>query len=320
MADETPGTQPPRGAPHDNASVAARLAALPQTASAEAFTVAANGFEFSGYRAEPAVPEPRLGVAVLVHGWPQYASCWEGAAALLLSAGVPILAYDQRGYSPGARPDAVEDYDVSHLVADLAAVTEACGLARFHLVGHDWGGVMGWPFAAAHPDRLLTLTSVSTAHTLAHGRRMKEDPEQYARMEYLRKIRHHPEEFSAAMLRDGGARLAAFYEDAIPADVVGSYLERFSEPGVFDAVLKYYRALGSREPMPATPITVPTLYVWGSEDVAFTRGAAELTGEYVEAPYRFVEIAGGSHWLPEQHPDTVAEAVLAHVREHSGGA
>jgi pimeloyl-ACP methyl ester carboxylesterase len=310
-------TAAPAGHPHDNASVANRLAALPQTARAEVFTQSANGLEFSGYRAEPAAPDPGLGVAVLVHGWPQYASCWEDVAGTLLAAGMPVLAYDQRGYSPGARPEAVEDYDVRHLVADLDALTAALGIERFHLVGHDWGGVMGWAYAAAHPERLETFTSVSSAHTLAHGQRMKEDEDQYARMEYLRKIRHHPEEFSAAMLRDGGARLASFYQDAIPAPVVASYLERFAQPGVFDAVLKYYRALGSADPLPTTPITVPTLYVWGSEDIAFTRGAAELTGEFVEGPYRFAELTGASHWLPEERPDAVAEAVLAWVREHA---
>src|SRR5699024_5890934 len=115
---------------------------------------------------------------------------------------------------------------------------------------------------------------------------------------------------------DGGARLAAMYEEAIDADRVRSYVERFSQPGMMEAALKYYRALGQDPGASLTGITVPTLYVWGSEDLAFSRGAAELSGEHVDADYRFVEVPGATHWLPEQEPGVVSGAVMDWIREH----
>lgn len=329
------------GCPFDNASVAARL-------GGETFTTQVDDLVFDGFRvagADPATtttgfpgaeasgasgaePAPASGagesatadgsrpVAVLVHGWPQFAACWEDTARALVDSGIDVIAYDQRGYSPGARPGEVEDYTVERLVADLHALVRAWGLTRFHLVGHDWGGVLGWQYAAQHPEDLVTFTSVSSAHTLAHGRRMKEDPDQYERMHYMRQIRKDPAGVEARMLADGGRRLAAIYGDAVSPERVQSYVDRFSEPGVLAAALAYYRALGLGHTPQLAPITVPTLYVWGSEDLAFSRGAAELTGDYVEADYRFVEIPGASHWLPEQEPRVVSGAVIDWIREH----
>lgn len=93
----------PAGFPHDNASVAQRL-------GGEAFSVQARGFTFDGFRAEPAVAANGAPTVVLVHGWPQFASCWEEVSGTLLDQGFEVVAFDQRGYSPGARPGDVEDY------------------------------------------------------------------------------------------------------------------------------------------------------------------------------------------------------------------
>jgi pimeloyl-ACP methyl ester carboxylesterase len=293
------------GSPHDNASVAARL-------GGQAITIAARGCTFSAYSAQPRsgdAPTSPLPV-LMVHGWPQFATCWEGVAQCLLAAGHAVHAYDQRGYSPGARPQQVELYRLHELVADLRAIADALGLARFHLVGHDWGGIVGWAFTAMHPDRLATYTAVSTSHPKAHAQRMNEDPEQHRRMQYLRNIQEKPERTRDHYLGNGGLRLDAIYENAIPADVRRSYIARLCEPGVMDAVLKYYRAMGLGEEAPMTPITVPTQYIWGSGDVAFTRDAALLTADYVEGDYRFLPLEGATHWLPEERAEDVAQAIL----------
>ncbi|MYM19216.1 alpha/beta fold hydrolase [Brevibacterium sp. 5221] len=343
MADRHDSQRPALGAPHDNASVAARLGGEP-------FELPARGLAFAGYRASPgtgvpgaaeahspaaprtAAPgvgahgtgahgaaEARPGAALpvlLVHGWPEFAAGWEATARELLAAGYEVAAYDQRGYSPGARPDDVRAYDVAELVADMAAVAQGLGWERFHLVGHDWGGIVGWAFAAVHPERLASFTSAASAHPEAHGRRMAEDPDQRRRMEYMRRIRRDPAGMREALLDDDGALLRSYYQGAVPAALVDSYVERLSEPGAMDAVLSYYRQFGEGAPIAYRPITVPALYLWGSRDAAFTRGAAELTADYVEGPYRFVELTGATHWLPEEKPDEIAAAVLDWASRH----
>lgn len=237
-------------------------------------------------------------------------------AQRLLAAGHAVQAYDQRGYSPGARPQEVEKYRMHELVADVLAVADSLGLARFHLVGHDWRGLICWSFTAMHPDRLATYTSVSTPHPKAWAKQMDADPEQFKRMQYLRNIREQPEQTRNLYLDSDGARLDITYENAIPADVRRSYIDRFCEPGVMDAVLKYYRAMGVGEEAPTTPITVPTQYIWGSKDVAFTRDAAQLTVDYVEGDYRFLPLEGATHWLPEERAEDVADAILGWTSGH----
>jgi len=53
--------------------------------------------------------------------------------------------------------------------------------------------------------------------------------------------------------------------------------------------------------------------VWSDQDQAIGRAGAERCGEFVDADFRFVELTGTSHWIPEQDPEALAEAILARV-------
>ena len=113
-------------------------------------------------------PAGRL--VLLLHGFPQNAHMWRAQLRALAAAGYRAVAVDQRGYSPEARPDAVAAYTPADLVADTLAFADLLGGtrgARVDLVGHDWGGVVAWHVAAGHPERLRTLTVVSTPHPAA---------------------------------------------------------------------------------------------------------------------------------------------------------
>src|SRR3954468_10938016 len=104
---------------------------------------------------------------VLLHSYPENRTSWDAMTPLLTAAGYRVLAPDQRGYSPRARPLRRRDYKMSELVADVLALVDASGADKVHLVGHDWGGAVAWAFAGAHPDRLNTLTSLTTPHPRA---------------------------------------------------------------------------------------------------------------------------------------------------------
>ena len=256
-------------------------------------------------------------VVVLLHGWPQDRSAWQQVGERLTAEGLRVLAPDQRGYSPRARPRGAAAYRMSQLVADVLALVDASGSHRVHLVGHDWGGSVAWAFAERHPDRLHSLTVLSTPHhrafawALRHGGQARKSwymlafqlpllPEAVLR-------RRLPE-----VLRDSG----------LPEEGVQRYAARFREPGAARGGLAWYRALrprlsdlrrrGSATTTTPSPISVPTTYLWGRRDPALGRGAAERTERYVGADYRFVELDAG-HWLPETHADEVAAAVLHRV-------
>ena len=110
-------------------------------------------------------------VVVLLHGFPERATSWRLVAPLLHDAGYRTLAMDQRGYAPRARPRRRRDYRVAELEADVLALVDAAvgPGGRVHLVGHDWGAVVGWAFAQHHGSRLHTFTAVSVPSSATLG-------------------------------------------------------------------------------------------------------------------------------------------------------
>ncbi|WP_246076560.1 alpha/beta fold hydrolase [Amycolatopsis cihanbeyliensis] len=85
--------------------------------------------------------------------------------------GFRTLTPDQRGYSPRARPRGRWAYRNSALVEDVVALLTEVG-RPVHLVGHDWGAAVAWSLAAARPDLVRTLTTVSVPHPGAFLRSM----------------------------------------------------------------------------------------------------------------------------------------------------
>lgn len=104
---------------------------------------------------------------ILLHGFPANAESWHPTAELLAAQGYHVLVPGQRGYSKNARPKQRRDYKLSELVSDIDALLDSADIKAVHIVGHDWGGVVAWAFAARYPERTLSLTSVSTPHPRA---------------------------------------------------------------------------------------------------------------------------------------------------------
>jgi len=253
-------------------------------------------------------------VVVLLHGWPQDHTAWDRVAPLLHAAGLRTLAPDQRGYSPGARPSAATAYGMGELVADVLALLDQAGVPRAHLVGHDWGGSVAWAFAERHPERLHSLTVLSTPHHRAMAWAFRHG-DQAMRSWYMAV-------FQLPLLPElvlGVGLPYVLRGSGLPREDSHRYAARFREPGAASGGLNWYRALRRSRPeqgadRPRQPgghrITVPTTYVWGSADPALGRAAAERTARYVGADYRFVELDAG-HWLPETRPERVAEEIVS---------
>ncbi|MFF0215949.1 alpha/beta fold hydrolase [Streptomyces vinaceus] len=256
---------------------------------------------------------------LLLHGFPQFADSWTDQLTSLARAGYRALAVDQRGYAPGARPDRVADYTVHRLVGDVLAFAQALGTGPFHLVGHDWGGLVAWAFATEHPELLASLTVLSTPHPHSLVAALRSDPEQARRSSYVQRFRRPAGMAEAELLADDGAALREVYGDSLPPGRIDSYVARFAEPGALTAALNWYRALPEALTVPSGRIRVPTLYAWGDQDFALGRTAAEGTGAWIDSHYRFEVLEGAGHWLPDEHADRVDPLVLAHLAAHAAG-
>src|SRR4029077_1362224 len=111
---------------------------------------------------------PRNGERVLLlHGWPEFADCWREILTALGAAGYRAVAVDQRGYGANARPRDIASYAAGHLQSDALAFADQLGAKRFHLIAHDWGGLVAWGLASAHPSRVSSLSVLATPHPQA---------------------------------------------------------------------------------------------------------------------------------------------------------
>jgi len=258
-------------------------------------------------------------LVLLLHGFAESMHCWNAQVAALGDMGYRAVAPSQRGYSPGARPDPREfsHYLIDRLMDDAMAIVAASGYgnARFHLVGHDWGGSIAWGLADRHHERLASLTILSRPHPNAFNRAL-----QMTDAEQAQRSRHHkaflePDAAdlvladSAKWLRD---RLAA---NGVPAAAIEAHLSVLGNKDAMEAALAWYRARGAIRG-PLGPIRVPTLYVWGDADDTVGRIAAEGTVDFIAAPYRFEVLPGVGHFAADQVPERVCELLLEHLADH----
>jgi pimeloyl-ACP methyl ester carboxylesterase len=251
---------------------------------------------------------------LLLHGFPETSLSWSAVTPRLTEAGLRTYAPDQLGYSPGARPAEVGAYALPNLAQVTADLMTAMEIPRADVVGHDWGANVAWALAAWHPDRVRSLTAVSVPHPSAYTAAWREDPEQQERSAYIR-LFWQEGKAEEVLLADGARRLRRMLgseaETGVPAEAVDEYVAVLSAPGALTAALNWYRAMSSSTPV--DPVDLPATYVWSDGDVAIGRVAAEGCAQYARGDFRFVELPGVTHWIPEQAPEQLATAVLDRI-------
>lgn len=216
------------------------------------------------FTAEVAGP-PAGPLVVLLHGFPQTRHSWRQQVPALGAGGYRAIAPDQRGYSPGVRPDPAANlsaYGVDRLVTDVLDLAEAAGRpapARFHVVGHDWGGQVAWLVAARHPDRVASLSVLSRPHPAAFRRAFQQDADGQRHRSRHHRAFHDPA--TVGLLLDNGAeRLRRSLTDrGVSGPAVEEYLSVLGAPAALEAAVAWYRAVGALASVEVAPISVPTL-------------------------------------------------------------
>lgn len=246
---------------------------------------------------------------VLLHGFPQDSTAWDAIVDPLHEQGFRTLAPNMRGYSPTARPSSAKDYVTAKTVGDVIALLDSIDAEKAHIVGHDWGGFVAWGVGSEYPDRVQTLSVLSTPHPGALKKSFVSST-QGLRSWYMGMFQIPW--VSEQVIHPGGPGWNALMR-GLPPHQAAHYTDRMRQPGALSAALNYYRAMPRdmiRPSLPMHRIKVPTLYVWGERDPALGRAAAEATGDYVSADYTFTILKDVGHWVPETAPDAVVEALL----------
>ena len=278
----------------------------------------ANGIRFHALSAGPS--DGRL--VLLLHGFPEFSRSWRHQLPALARAGYRAVAPDLRGY---AKTDKRGPYDMLTLVEDVAALVRALGHERAALVGHDWGGAIGWMAAHGRPEVVERLAVLNAPHPAMIAAEPLRKIRQVARSAYVlgflvpglaeRLLTARRALAIAAILR-AGARVKA----AWPPDEVERYRAAFLEPGAAGAALGYYRALASRPGRVRRVaaqhlIDVPVLLVWGREDPAVGVEFAdpERLERWLAPGNRPVthRLEGVGHFVQNEAPGQVTDALLA---------
>jgi pimeloyl-ACP methyl ester carboxylesterase len=252
---------------------------------------------------------------IALHGFPQTSSEWAQVMPALAAHGMNVVAPDQRGYSPGARPTETAAYQTPLLAADIVSLIAALGWDSAHIVGHDWGAIIGWWVAATRPDLVRTLTAVSVPHPRAFGSALVNDPAQRQKSGYVGFFRNDPQKARDVLLRDGGATLRTMYQGAVAPSQEDDYLEFFGrdDGAALVAGMRWYGAMSEQEMIGLAPVTVPTTFLWGDEDIAIGTTAAHACAEFVTGDFDFQVLESRGHWLPDEDPQAVVDAVIRRV-------
>jgi len=251
---------------------------------------------------------------VLLHGFPEGAESWSKQVDVLAGAGALAVAPDMRGYGLTDAPDRVEDYAMRHLVDDVVGLIASFGRRSAHVAGHDWGAMVAWFFAIAHPEMTKSLTVLSVGHPAALADAM-EDEDQQTRSRYI-DLFLMAGKAERVLGEEDGRRLRGMLGGAIPPAVVNHFVRSLERPGRLTAGLNYYRANLSPDHAWTslrvdTPVEAPTTMLWGDHDPALGRSQAESTASHVKGGFRLEVLEGAGHWLQFERPDEVSRSLVA---------
>jgi pimeloyl-ACP methyl ester carboxylesterase len=258
-------------------------------------------------------------VALFLHGFPESRYSWREQLPLLASKGWRAVAPDLRGYGGTTRPGSKKDYEISHLIADAAALFDALGARKRLLIAHDWGAIIAWAFANDRARDLEGLVIMNVPHPAVFLDVLSHSWEQRKKSWYAAffQLPFLPE----MMLTAKGAQAIgqAFVGMAVdksrfPEEVLDHYRQNALQPGAMTAMVNYYRAntqtLKAYGAGRAVKIDVPTLMVWGEEDSALGIELTEGYGPYV-TDFTLNRLPGVSHWVQQEAPEAVNERLSA---------
>ncbi|EXB32934.1 alpha/beta fold hydrolase [Acinetobacter radioresistens] len=248
---------------------------------------------------------------VLLHGFPETAQCWDQVRVQLNAAGFRTFAPNQRGYSLDARPEGRQAYRMQELLQDLDLLIDQIN-QPVHLVGHDWGAIVAWEYAMHYPKKLKNLVVLSVPHPGAFLRALLTSDQlfksYYIGLFQLPKL---PELLFEKFPKIG---LGLLKNSGMTKQQLEIFKTEMLEQGRLSYSLNWYRALPFNARFQRfDPVTVPTLFIGGSQDVAISDAGVKLNQRYVQAPYREVMLEA-NHWLPVQQAAVVSQLILEQIQ------
>ncbi len=263
---------------------------------------------------------------IFLHGFPESHRTWRHQIAHL-SGRYRCIAPDQRGYRGSSKPQEVDAYTPDKLIADVFQLADELGVERFTVIGHDWGGAIAWGVALSGQTngRVPRAIIANAPHPAVFQELLYTDPEQRKASQYMRGFRDRANDRLVEEQGLAGILMQEVNWDrpgAMEAEERDALLAEWQDRDAAFAMLNWYRASPIDIPDPDAPyelpdgfsppqlprLTIPTLVIWGMQDLALP--PANLRGLDAHVlELDIVEVPESGHFVPWEAPDRVNSAM-----------
>lgn len=261
---------------------------------------------------------------ILLHGFPEFHYGWRKQVPALVNAGFRVIVPDQRGYNVSDKPKGISSYDVNILAEDVIGLLDHFGIEKVFLVGHDWGAVVAWTAALNHPNRLKGLVILNVPHPDVMTDFILHNSAQRKKSWYVfffqiplfvEWILSRNDFRNMKRMLVGSGRKSTFtLQDLM------EYKKAWLQPGALTGMLNWYRAAVRRgiryafvQKTPARRVTVPTLMLWGKQDVALSHEMVEPSIKLCDEG-KAVLFEKATHWVQHDEADAVNQNLIEFLR------
>ena len=263
---------------------------------------------------------------IFLHGFPESHRTWRHQVAHF-SDRFRCVAPDQRGYRGSSKPPAVSDYTPDKLIGDVFQLADALDIDTFTVLGHDWGGAIAWGTAIAGQmnGRVTRAVIANAPHPAVFQKLLYTNPHQRESSQYMRGFRDPKND---ALVREMGLAGILLQEikwdsgDVMEPEERAELLKDWQDRDAAFAMLNWYRASpidippldapyelpAGWSPPPLPNLTIPTLVVWGMNDLALPPENLEGLDEIID-DLTVVEVPGSGHFVPWEAPGEVNAAI-----------
>jgi pimeloyl-ACP methyl ester carboxylesterase len=264
-------------------------------------------------------------VMIFLHGFPESHRTWRHQIAHFKDR-FRCIAPDQRGYRGSSKPQEVEAYTADKLIGDVFLLADALGIAKFTIVGHDWGGALAWGVAyAGQHVRVERAILANAPHPAIFQKLIHTNPVQREASQYIRGFQDTAND---ALIREHGLIGILLQEvkwdspDAMEPEERAALLEDWQNREAAFGMLNYYRASPIKVPEmdaplelpadftpPALPkLTIPTLVIWALDDLALPPENLDGLEDDID-PLTIVKVPDCGHFVPWEAPEAVNAAM-----------
>jgi len=258
---------------------------------------------------------------LFVHGFPEFWFSWRHQLEYFAKTHW-VVAIDMRGYGDSDKPAGVSKYAGDLLQGDIVDVVHSLGRKNCILVAHDWGGAIAWTVAAKFPQVVQKLIILNAPHPTAFGILLRSSIVQFLKSWYifLFQLPYFPE---MNIFNDDLGIFRRIYGKSSSEEEIEAYKYTFSTKDAWTPPINYYRSAlaatlsleankvpGQKVGLPK--IKVPTLIIWGENDLALDKKLPEMTKPFVDN-LKIEFIPGGNHFIQVDKPNEVNKLIESFI-------